>query len=146
MNAPDSHYTVGRGKPPLHTRFRKGQSGNPSGKPGPAKLARQQFQRALCAALEQETADLKEARPRCNVEVLARRLTLDAVGGRLQAMKLLLSELDKEIARSSGEEAGEVHQESGDARAAGDVDEGGDTDEPPPLEDYALWLKANRGE
>jgi hypothetical protein len=26
-------YNVGRGKPPVHTRFRKGQSGNPSGLP-----------------------------------------------------------------------------------------------------------------
>jgi hypothetical protein len=26
-------YEVGYGKPPVHTRFRKGQSGNPSGKP-----------------------------------------------------------------------------------------------------------------
>ncbi len=38
-----SPYTVGRGKPPLHTQFKKGQSGNPSGKPGPAKLAKQRF-------------------------------------------------------------------------------------------------------
>ena len=26
-------YEVGYGKPPVHTRFRKGQSGNPSGRP-----------------------------------------------------------------------------------------------------------------
>ena len=26
-------YKVGRGKPPLHTRFKKGQSGNPKGRP-----------------------------------------------------------------------------------------------------------------
>src|SRR5262252_7406060 len=28
---PDGEYRVGRGKPPLHTRFKKGQSGNPRG-------------------------------------------------------------------------------------------------------------------
>jgi len=27
------NYAVGRGKPPLHTRFRPGQSGNPGGRP-----------------------------------------------------------------------------------------------------------------
>jgi Family of unknown function (DUF5681) len=30
-------YQVGYGKPPVHSRFRKGQSGNPRGRPrGPA--------------------------------------------------------------------------------------------------------------
>ena len=29
---PDGSYEVGYGKPPVHTRFRKGQSGNPTGK------------------------------------------------------------------------------------------------------------------
>src|ERR1700682_1828124 len=27
------NYTVGRGKPPIETRFKKGKSGNPSGRP-----------------------------------------------------------------------------------------------------------------
>jgi hypothetical protein len=31
-------YEVGRGKPPVHSRFKKGQSGNPSG-PRPKNLA-----------------------------------------------------------------------------------------------------------
>jgi hypothetical protein len=30
-------YAVGYGKPPLHTRFKKGQSGNPRGRPPGAK-------------------------------------------------------------------------------------------------------------
>jgi hypothetical protein len=30
---PAATYTTGYGKPPLHTRFRKGQSGNPAGRP-----------------------------------------------------------------------------------------------------------------
>ncbi len=33
----DSDYKVGPGKPPLHTRFKKGQSGNPGGRPLPAR-------------------------------------------------------------------------------------------------------------
>ena len=32
-----SDYEVGYGKPPLHTRFKKGQSGNPRGRPRGAK-------------------------------------------------------------------------------------------------------------
>jgi len=31
--ASSGNYTVGRGKPPLETRFKKGKSGNPSGRP-----------------------------------------------------------------------------------------------------------------
>ena len=33
----DSDYMVGYGKPPRHTRFKKGQSGNPKGRPQGAK-------------------------------------------------------------------------------------------------------------
>jgi hypothetical protein len=33
MAGKKNDYEVGYGKPPAHTRFRKGQSGNPSGKP-----------------------------------------------------------------------------------------------------------------
>ena len=38
----DSDYQVGPGRPPLHTRFKKGQSGNPGGRSAkilPALLA-----------------------------------------------------------------------------------------------------------
>ena len=31
--SPAGAYQVGYGKPPVHTRFRKGQSGNPGGRP-----------------------------------------------------------------------------------------------------------------
>jgi hypothetical protein len=33
MSGDSKDYTIGRGKPPLHSRFRKGQSGNPKGRP-----------------------------------------------------------------------------------------------------------------
>jgi hypothetical protein len=123
----------------LHTRFQKGQSGNPSGKPGPAKLARQRFQRALYAALEGDTADLKQSFPRGILEVLARRFALDAVGGRVGAMKLILSELDKEIARGEASNA----KDGNDARE-GRAEQG--ADEPPPMPDYARWRKAHPDE
>lgn len=136
MSASNSSYTVGPGRPPLHTRFQKGRSGNPSGKPGPAKLARQRFQRALCAALEGETADLKHACPRRGLEALAQRLALDALGGHMGATRIVLAELDKESACGDANQAAEENEaEQANAEAS--------TDEPPPVPDYALWVKAH---
>ncbi len=36
----DDNYKVGKGKPPLHTRFQPGQSGNPKGRPKGARNLR----------------------------------------------------------------------------------------------------------
>jgi hypothetical protein len=143
--------TILNRKPPLHTRFQKGQSGNPSGKPGPAKIARQRFQRALHAALEGETADLKDARPRVTLEAVVRRLTLDAANGNMGAVKLILRELDREVAREepaprsapneAGGQAGESMMQEAEAESGGPG-----AAEPPPVPDYALWQKANSDE
>ena len=47
MSEPPSDYQVGYGKPPRHSRFRKGQSGNPKGRPKASesfgRLARRTF-------------------------------------------------------------------------------------------------------
>jgi hypothetical protein len=103
-----STYAVGRGKPPLHTRFKKGQSGNPSGKPGPAKLAKERFQRVLYAALEGSTEELELAKPANGMVAMARRMVLDATGGRVPALRLVLSLLDADCraddARAAQEE------------------------------------------
>src|SRR5580658_8452012 len=107
MTESTATYAVGRGKPPLHTRFRKGQSGNPSGKPGAAKLAKQRFQRALYAALDGSEAELEIAEPGTVVTGVARRLAREAVSGRIPAIRLLLSLLDAE----SGTDADEIAAE-----------------------------------
>lgn len=43
----DSNYVVGYGKPPRHTRFKKGGSGNPKGRPRGAKNAATLLKEAL---------------------------------------------------------------------------------------------------
>ena len=45
--APTPDYAVGYGKPPLHTRFRKGRSGNPRGRPKRATDLASLLSRAL---------------------------------------------------------------------------------------------------
>ena len=47
MDEAEGEYKVGRGKPPLHTRFKKGQSGNPRGP------RRKDLPALLVAALEE---------------------------------------------------------------------------------------------
>lgn len=101
MAASTSTYTVGRGKPPLHTRFKKGQSGNPSGKPGPAKVARQRFQRVLYAALESGVEELEASKPENALAAMARQMALNAAQGRVAATRLVLTLLDGECEREA---------------------------------------------
>ena len=110
-------YAVGRGRPPLHTRFKKGQSGNPSGKPGPARLAKQRFQRALFAALEGGEAELVQSKPESILTGVAKRIALDAAAGRMQAVRLLLSLLDAECRKAEAAEAETVEQQAREAEA-----------------------------
>src|SRR5215469_5188936 len=97
--------TVGYRRPPVHTRFQKGQSGNPGGKAGPKTLARQAFDLAIGEAVNGDRYALKESRPAKVLEAFARRLALDAVDGKPSAQRLLLSILDRED-REAGEETG----------------------------------------
>lgn len=92
----ETPYPVGYGRPPVHTRFQKGQSGNPSGKPGPDKRLTRQFRAALSGVFEGDRLELKDARPRSVMEALARKVALDALDGRSSAQHLLLSMIDGE--------------------------------------------------
>ena len=48
----DEEYRVGKGKPPLHTRFVKGQSGNPKGRPGGARGLKTMIRDTLTARVK----------------------------------------------------------------------------------------------
>src|SRR5947209_11419718 len=109
----ESPSPVGYGRPPEHTRFQKGQSGNPSGKPGPKKRLKQQFDAALGDALKGDRWELRDARPAKAIEALARKITLDALDGRASAQRLVLAILDGEDA--SGTEAERTHEDAGAA-------------------------------
>lgn len=50
MNDDDETYRVGRGRPPLHTRFAPGKSGNPRGRPKGHKS----MESIICELLDQK--------------------------------------------------------------------------------------------
>src|SRR6266851_2035336 len=93
------YYQVGYKKPPLHSRFKKGQSGNPEG----ARRHRRHDQRL--AALLEEALDGRMARPRRPVtrrEAIVAALVEKSTGGDLRALKLLLDLVQKtELARGA---------------------------------------------
>ena len=97
MNEADSEYKVGRGRPPLHTRFKKGQSGNPRG-PRPKNLPA-----LLVAALNQPvvvTVD-GESRRITKREAVIAQLVDKSTGADLRATKMLIDIL-KDIEKRAG--------------------------------------------
>ena len=93
----DGEYRVGRGKPPLHTRFKKGQSGNLRG-PRPKNLPA-----LLVAALDQPvmvTAN-GERRRITKREAVVAQLVDKSAGADLRATKMLLDIL-QDIEKRAG--------------------------------------------
>ena len=86
-------YQIGYKKPPLHTRFRKGKSGNPEG----ARRHRRHDKRLV--ALLEEALDARMAdRPRRQVtrrEAIVAALVEKSAGGDLRAVKRLLDLVPK---------------------------------------------------
>ena len=87
----DGSYDVGYGKPPAETRFQKGQSGNPHGRPRGSKnlatIVRQ-------AANERVTIVVKgKQHSITKLEAAAKQLANKAAQGDLKAMQMLLPQL-----------------------------------------------------
>ncbi|MDQ8699206.1 DUF5681 domain-containing protein [Hyphomicrobium sp. LHD-15] len=87
-------YDVGYGKPPKHSRFKRGQSGNPKGRPKGA--------RNLDVAVQEELKQLVtvrengRARRLSKRDVIAKSLVNKAVQGDLKALQLILSKADRQ--------------------------------------------------
>jgi Family of unknown function (DUF5681) len=90
-------YEVGRGKPPVHTRFKKGQSGNPRG-PRPKNLPA-----LLVEALNDKVVVTIDGE-RCEItkrEAVAKQLVNKSAGADLRATKMLLDAL-KDAEKKAG--------------------------------------------
>jgi hypothetical protein len=77
-------YAVGYGKPPLHTRFRKGVSGNPRGRP----RRKTDLASLLTEALDRRSAS-ERRKPRTQREAVIAALVEKSAAGDLRATKLL---------------------------------------------------------
>lgn len=81
-------YEVGYGKPPIHSRFKKGQSGNPAGKKRPKEAPGQIWQRLL-----QETVTVTESgrkRVMTKLELVLSQMINKAASGNEKHVKFFL--------------------------------------------------------
>ncbi len=85
---PKGDYAVGYGRPPADTRFRKGQSGNPRGRPKGIKSLAQ----LLTEKFARRVTVQENGRPRQMgmLEVLIQKLINDAARGNHRAMRMVL--------------------------------------------------------
>jgi hypothetical protein len=115
-------YEVGYGKPPRHTRFRKGQSGNPRGRPKESKNLATLLKEALNEpVIVAENGGRRKITMR---EAIIKQLVKRSATADLRATKILL-DLVRDIECRSGEGQGEEdHGEPGSAetRAFTEVD------------------------
>ena len=84
-------YAVGYGKPPMHTRFRKGQSGNPGGRPRRAATERA---KALALREAYRTVTVKEdgkALALPAIQAILRSQIVLAAKGNVQAQRAVLA-------------------------------------------------------
>ena len=85
----DDAYQVGYGKPPKHTRFKKGQSGNPKGRPRGARG----FKTDLEDVLNAKVKVVKDGRPKTvtSQQAVLMRSIEKALKGEPRAMDRVLS-------------------------------------------------------
>jgi hypothetical protein len=87
----NSPQDVGYKRPPTHTRFRPGRSGNPSGRP----RHRPDFHATLLAELGETVPDAHGKRGGSKLEALVKTLVDSAIGGNARALSILCSVLTR---------------------------------------------------
>jgi hypothetical protein len=99
---PDNDHTAGNGHQSIHTRFQKGKSGNPKGRPKGSK----NFSTAMMAELNQRV-DVTESGSRRKVQkraVIAKQLVNKSAAGDLRAMPMVLSQISQLESRDGASE------------------------------------------
>ncbi|TBW35499.1 hypothetical protein EYW49_15850 [Siculibacillus lacustris] len=104
-------YDVGYGRPPVHTRFQPGRSGNPRGRPPRAAPQAQDLAGTVAELLDEPIELMRGGRPvRMQVKrAIAQQLVNRAVKGDLKAFDLL----DKILGRSRGRAEDQIRLDRG---------------------------------
>src|SRR3982074_560805 len=96
-------YAVGFRRPPLHTRFKPGQSGNPSGRPKDSK----NFKTLLHLILNEQISlqEGSQSRKISKAEAIMRRLIIGALKGDSRDLHALfrLAEQTRQFAQGRGQ-------------------------------------------
>jgi hypothetical protein len=95
---PTKTYEIGYKKPPQHSRWTKGQSGNPRGRPRKGR-ERKTFEELLLNVLNDGfryklTSDLER---KTNLEVLVEKLFRDALSGKKAALDYVIKTMQKAV-------------------------------------------------
>jgi hypothetical protein len=86
--SPGADYEVGYGRPPVHSRFRKGQSGNPRGRRPRDQTMPEALRKALWGKVVVSENGTRRKVPR--IEIAARQLANKAAAGDLGAIRLIV--------------------------------------------------------
>jgi hypothetical protein len=97
----EEDYKVGPGKPPKHTRFKKGQSGNPQGRPTKRATLKSKVIEELC----ERVRVTENGRPRSlsMLELIAKRMVTDAAKGNARARADVLKVTEEKDAAPAGQ-------------------------------------------
>jgi hypothetical protein len=110
-------YAVGKWKPPLHTRFKKGQSGNPSGRPK-GKVTVADADAVLDQVLNALIPVNENGRPLkiTKMRALYTRTVNEALKGHLPSAKLLFAHLIRRSAQAAPDSSGEQSKTDDEAK------------------------------
>ena len=96
-------YKVGHGKPPVHSRFKKGQSGNPNGRPKGTKNLKTDLAEELAEQILVTEAGHKK--PVSKQRAMIKSLTAKSINGNTHAIATLLGFIERQL--PAGEDADE---------------------------------------
>ncbi len=91
--SPDDDYEVGYGKPPKHTQYKPGQSGNPRGRPKKSKNVDALLEKELDEFVTlQEGGQTKRMTKR---EAIIKQVVNSAIKGNTKPLQMMLAHLEK---------------------------------------------------